>query len=169
MSGTLELLEVETAGAGVTAAGLFAASDVGAAGLVLVPMPRVRADSRVEASGYTTLATYMYVPERGGGKRLGGGRGGIISQVETAGEVEVVTALDDTGATDALALTAAVVAAAAWVVFVDASAGLLAQGIVTYTVWVTVSGRRLMVDVGAAPEAKTVLVRKEKGALGHMY
>lgn len=55
MFGAFELLGAATAGAGVTAAGLFAASDAAestpaaatAAGVVLVPMPRVRADSRV--------------------------------------------------------------------------------------------------------------------------
>lgn len=153
MFGAFELLEAETAGAGVIAAGLFAASDAAvstpatatAAGvvlvLVLVPMPRVRADSRVLEEAR-------------------------VEEMGTADDDDAATALDDTGTTDTLELLAlaAAVEAAAWVVFVDASAGLLAQGIVTYTVCVTVSGRRLTVCVGPAPEPKTVVVRKEKGA-----
>lgn len=35
------------------------------------------------------------------------------------------------------------------------------QGIVNITVWVTVEASSVMVVVGAAPEAKTVVVRKE--------
>lgn len=47
-----------------------------------------------------------------------------------------------------------------------AAAGL-AQGWVTYTVWVTVDGRRLRICVGGGPWAKTVVVRNSKaGAFG---
>ena len=61
-----------------------------------------------------------------------------------AAEVElgvavVVFGLEDTGTTDTETLLLLVVAAE--------------QAIVTYTVWVTVEGRRLMVCVGPAPWA----------------
>lgn len=50
-----------------------------------------------------------------------------------------------------------------------ALAGLLAAGaahaMVTMTVWVTVEARAVIVVVGAAPLAKTVVVRKERTAL----
>lgn len=74
--------------------------------------------------------------------------GGDDKVVSTLGDT-----LEDTGRTETATLLLIAVAsvAAAGVAFVDPSAGLLAQGNVTYTVCVTVSGRRLMVVVGPAP------------------
>lgn len=81
-------------------------------------------------------------------------------EVGLSGDDDVVSMLDetfdDTGAVETstlllLLLLAAASVVAARVALVDPSAGLFAQGNVTYTVCVTVSGRRLMVCVGAVP------------------
>ncbi|KUI58161.1 hypothetical protein VP1G_05451 [Cytospora mali] len=154
MSGCFELLEVEPTGAGVTAAGLLAARAVpvaaaAAAGAVLVPIPRMDLHKRDNERG----------PK------------GVL-QVEAAAEVELSNddgddntddddtndddgTLDDTGTTDKLdplPLPLAVVAAVvAKVTLGDPAAALFEQDNVTYTVCVTVSGRRLMICVGAAP------------------
>lgn len=95
-----------------------------------------------------------------------------VGKIELSNDEDVVAAavvdwLEVTGTTDMTTVPSLVLAATVALVD-DKAAGLFAQGIVTYTVCVTVSGRRLMVCVGAAPCAYIVVVRKEKGRLGQV-